>query len=1449
MNVLQLSLFDSVLEAKEISAEQIILAAKQLSEFFQKQQPISNKHLSQILTNICGGSDAEGIWQWKDAYEAVEAALVFWIEFEGKNLLKSETLTTLESLSQNYPTQTRRTAESVAAQQFSTPVPLAYLVGVAAQISNSDIVLEPSAGTGLLAIWAKIQGASLILNEIAPKRRKILEQLFPQTPVFNFNAEQIDDYLEKTIQPTVVLMNPPFSASPKMSKRNQFATWKHINSSLNRLQFGGRLVAISANWFSPLNHDWKEYFIKIQKTSRVVFSAGIVGKTYAKHGTMMETRLTVIDKIPADNCEQFEGCYQELLSVSELLHYLKLVVPPRALKEGARDWGLGTRENEGEPEDWRLGTRENEGKPGDWGPGTREEKQSSTTPSSRIDFGEIGEVQYITCDWDSNDRELSEGIYEPYEPQTVVIEGALKHPTSLVQSVAMASVAPPKPTYRPLLPKRVIETGLLSDIQLESIIYAGEAHQSYLKGWYKVDDPLDVLTLASEGEEGAVRFRQGWSNGDGTGVGKGRQVSGILLDNWLRGRKKAIWLSKSSKLIEDARRDWSALGGQPEQIVPLSKYSQGEKINLSEGIIFTTYATLRTEAHQGKISRVEQLVEWLGKDFSGVIVFDESHALANALSSKQERGIKKASQQGIAGLRLQRALPEARVLYVSATGATTVQNLAYMERLGLWNSQNSPFTSREQFLSEISAGGIAALEVIARDLKALGIYISRSLSYEGVEYQVLEHELTPEQVEIYDSYATVFKVIHQNLEAALEATNIVSPDGKTRNRHAKAAAHSAFEGNKQRFFNFLLTGMKSPTLIRAIEEDLAQGRASVIQIVSTNETLLDRRLAEIPTAEWGDIQLDITPRDSIMDYLLHAFPVQLFEAYTDEEEIERARPVFDQDGNPVMSQEAVQQREDLIEEIALLPPIPSALDQIIQHFGYDLVAEITGRSKRIVREVKDGSDRLIVQKRSDAANKAETHAFMNDEKQILIFSGAGNTGRSYHADLKAVNQRKRVHYLVEAGWRADEAVQGLGRTHRSNQAQPPLFRPVTTNVKGEKRFIATIAKRLDSLGALTKGQRQTGSQGIFRREDNLESIYAKTALRQLFQAICAGQIQGCSLLEFEADTGLSLTTEEGQQREELPPMSQFLNRLLALPIEKQNALFSELEWRIGSNIEQAIETGTYEVGVETLPGESFCVLESQVVYTHANGSQTVAVKLERKLKNEILGVTEAINLAQSKQGKFLFNGQSGGVALLLPTNSHVDKNGGIVKRVNLIRPTGNQKIDEEKLERSHWQEISEQEFTYVWEEKVAQAPPFITETLYLITGLLLPIWNRLDSHSLKVYRIKTDCGQRLLGRVAYAESIGQIMSNLGIEATPANPKEIFEAVLYRNQTRSLAYGWKLRASTVMGKRRLEIVGNLGKHEVKWLHCLGCQSEIINWKMRVFVPANEEGIPIIEKICS
>ncbi|OWU67266.1 strawberry notch C-terminal domain-containing protein, partial [Marinibacterium profundimaris] len=685
-------------------------------------------------------------------------------------------------------------------------------------------------------------------------------------------------------------------------------------------------------------------------------------------------------------------------------------------------------------------------------------------------------------------------------------------------------------------------------------------------------------------------------------------------------------------------------------------------------------------------------------------------------------------------------------------------------------------------------------------------------------------------------------VIHNNLDAAMEAANITGSEG-TLNRQAKSAARSAFESTKQRFFGHLLTSMKTPTLIRSIDADLAAGHAAVIQIVSTGEALMERRLAEIPTQEWNDISVDVTPREYVGSYLLHSFPVQLYEPFTDGEGSLSSRPVF-RDGQPVESREAVARRDEMLEQLGSLPPVPGALDQIVQRFGTDVVAEVTGRSRRIVRKGEGASARLVVENRAPSANLAETSAFMDDRKRILVFSDAGGTGRSYHADLLARNQRLRVHYLLEPGWKADTAIQGLGRTNRTNQAQPPLFRPIATDVKAEKRFLSTIARRLDTLGAITRGQRQTGGQGLFRPEDNLESAYARDALRQLYLLIVRGKVEGCSLERFETATGLKLMDSNGI-KDDLPPITTFLNRLLALTIELQGILFSAFEQLLQARIDGAVASGTYDMGLETLRAESFVVTNRQVIHTHpGTGAETRLLTLTARKRNQPISLDAALAELDDPRARLLINERSCRAAVQIPTTSVMLDDGEIERRVRLIRPMEAVSFPVRAMEETHWLQVDRADFATTWRAELAEVPEFTDSILHMVTGLLLPIWKRLPQESSRVYRLQTDEGERIIGRrVSAAWAANAATSGV---MTSITPDEAYAALIEGLTVFDLAEGLQLRRSRVMAASRIELTGFTDTMRDR-LRTYGLFSEIISWKLRFFVPVDASGPAIIGKL--
>ncbi|WP_109798777.1 MULTISPECIES: strawberry notch family protein [Novosphingobium] len=1394
----------------------VVTAANAMALQLAAGSALSRSDINRIMTDHFGGTDALGAWSIRDAHAALELAQVQYLQAFHQIQLSTpidEADQFFCCLDDRIPTQTNRSDEQIEWQQFATPPRLAWLAARACALGADELALEPSAGTGMLAVWAAKAGTRLALNEISPLRRDCLTAVFPAARVTGHDAELIDELLDPAVVPSAVLMNPPYSHGIERGHNGRTGA-RHLRSAWNRLAPGGRLVAIMPEWF-----DCARFLAGAKGPVSLRLNAA-VERAFFKNGTGITTRLLVLDKVEGANepVAIRTNAFRQLVDLVDAL-------PARASLEAVTEQSsLPARAP------FRLVAVPRRPLP----------TPARVTPAASA----IGRLTYQSLEVPAP-LAPQVGHYLPYRPSRIVIDGAAEHPTPLVESVAMGSIAAPMPEAVPQLPEGLVAKGLLSAAQAETLIYASSAHARDLPGRFEPEDKGCSFKASAEGQV----YRQGYFLGDGTGAGKGRQVASVILDRWVRGERCHIWISKNEALLEDARRDWAALGGLPIDIQPLASWKLGSPIAMREGILFVTYPTLRSGRNDA--TRLDQILAWAGDDFDGVIVFDEAHAMANAAGGEGSRGKVKGSEQGIAGVRLQNLLPRARVLYASATGASDVNNLAYATRLGLWGPETA-FANREAFVADIRDGGIAAMELVARDLKSLGLYTARALSFAGVEYEILEHSLTEDQIAVYDAYAEAWAIIHANLSDALEATRIVdSETGGTLNSGAKSAALSIFEGTKQRFFAQLLLSMKLPSLLPAIDAAIADGHAVVVQLVSTAEAMLNRRLAELSDEEREAPEIDLSPREYVIDYLGKSFPVRLMAVFTDENGNPRSEPMSDEQGAPVLCRSALAARDRMIEQLCALPPIATALDAIIERFGVDQVAEVTGRTRRLILG-HEGRQKL--QSRSPRANVAETQAFMDGAKRILVFSDAGGTGRSYHADLAAKNQARRVHFLLEPGWRADAAIQGLGRTNRTNQASAPLFRPVTTDVRGERRFISTIARRLDSLGALTRGQRQTGGQNLFDPADNLESIYAKGALHRWFGLLFTGKLEAVSLGRFQELTGLRIEAPDGSMVDDLPSIQRWLNRILALPIALQNAIFDEFMGLVEARIDAARQAGTLDLGLETIAVEEFTVLSDTLLRTDpASGATTHLLELEiaRALKPLTLTRLEETHGITGQRQRPVRNARSGRVALLVPARSILADDGTRVVRFELLRPLGRSHITEDQLAESSWEDIAIGAFREAWAAEVEEArTSHKRERLYLATGLLLPVWDKLPSDFVRVNRISAADGRSLLGREVPVHCVPELCRALGLEREQTlSADDVVKTVLATGRAIEFA-GRELlmvKRSLVNGSQRIELTG-WSAARLDWYKAQGCFTEIVRYQTRLFVPI-EGAASVIARLAS
>ncbi|KAL0036320.1 hypothetical protein WJX77_002328 [Trebouxia sp. C0004] len=683
---------------------------------------------------------------------------------------------------------------------------------------------------------------------------------------------------------------------------------------------------------------------------------------------------------------------------------------------------------------------------------------------------------------------LEENCFALVSTEELEKQGLRPHPDKIAEAAALSSVSLPVGSYKMCLPAQVIQGklqsfGHISALQFQAVRLACQKHETFLP-------------------DGS---RAGFFLGDGPGVGKGRQIASLVFENILRGRTKAIWFSASGDLALDARRDFHDIGALRYEPVVLHdlkhcKAKPGDKLadtaGYDTGILFSTYDLLiagKTKApkpkpgschvnadHEdaaecglgdlcepadidpahrefGDGSRLQQIVDWLGGEgFHGALVFDECHRAKNCIAKQAAMGRKQnESKTSRAVVEIQRRMPNARVLYVSATGATEAENLCYMTRLGLWGDKTA-FRNKLEFVNMLQQRGVAAMELVAMELKQSGSFIARTLSYEGVEFDQINVNIPDEYKQMYDAAAAIWLQVKEAIDTCKES-GLIDPQ-------QKKLISGQYYSAQLRFFRQLCTAAKVDTVSKLAQKMLDEGKCVVIGLQSTGEARTEAMVAakeKATGADDNDFDSFVEPASLILSTVIKFMPA----SYPDKARLLEKAENMKLPGNPL---------DELIERLG----------------GVDAVAEMSGRRRRMVKQpsgvykycLRSGGDIHL-----DKVNIHEKDEFQNGNKLVAVISDAASTGISLQADRSKPNQRQRVHITLELAWSADKTVQQLGRTHRSNQLQPPKYLIVSTDISGEHRFASAVACRLQQLGALTHGDRHAASAADALNNFNLQN--------------------------------------------------------------------------------------------------------------------------------------------------------------------------------------------------------------------------------------------------------------------------------------------------------------------------------------------------------------------------
>ena len=1148
-----------------------------------------------------------------------------------------------------------RTSESVLLQQYSTPAPIGYLMGVFCGLPNlkgDDYALEPSAGNGLLTIAAKPE--RVYVNEIDYRRNRNLKtQGFAN--VADFDATDPMNYFDGENSHKAVLTNPPFGILNGGIDFNGFSikVLDHLMAlrALDCMTDDGKAAIIiggHTRWDDKgriqkgKNRIFFNYLYHFYHVVDVIQIDG--RRLYTRQGTGFPTRLILIDgrkETPQGAAPVYHAKNDTVIRTFDDLF-------DRIVGDG--------------------------------------DEYKETTPKEVSNEMNITELEQQAKDIEHFFSGDELGMpYTPASNACVVLNTQVPDSMGFETHAALAKI------------KSAVGDNMDNFVRHRLGYSSHTALCNALSA-----EQIDAVAMAIYNIEARG---QGMIIGDQTGIGKGR-IAAAMIRYGVKQGLKPIFITEKANLFSDIYRDLSAIGSA--HLKPLIINGRESKTDIKDEDGNVIYQALATSEQQSvfQSNEIPGNYNFVVGTYSQFNSPDKKPEKPNYLMHIAKGNLlimdeaHNSSGSSNTGEFMQRVVSHTKgVVFLSATFAKRPDN---MPIYAMKTSISEANLTKEELVEAIVKGGVALQEILASQLVAEGQMIRRERSFEGIEvnYMSLDAHET-EHRRMADSITTVLRDIiafqSNHIDKKVEELDeIAVAEGKEveiREGTSQAGVdNTPYFSKVFNVINQMLFSIKADAVANRAIERLKEGKKPVIAFASTMGSFVEQLENEqgLPVGDGDTIDTDFAEvlrkgLDGVMRYT---------EKDIDGQSVFKYFTLADLDEDGRIEYNRILHTINTISTGICISPI-DIIVQKLEKAGY-VVAEVTGR-KYTVQLNKNATKGLVTSRRKLNTNDA-FRMFNNNEADVLMINQSGSTGGSAHAIITSKvpkeEVKQRVMIVLQAELDINIEVQKRGRINRTGQILKPIYDYMISAIPAEKRLMMMLQKKLKSLDANTTSN-QKQSTKILDVPDFLNKYGDKVVKEYLIENMEINNLLNDPL-------GLKKGGEEDEENLE-NAAHKVSGRVAVLSTQMQADFYAEITERYNDYVEYLKQIGEYDLEVEALDLQTETVEESIIKMgkggESAFGEDSILEKVKANILRKPFSKNEIENLLkESLNGK---SAEDHKEALLEDFSINMDERmeqeiaASVLKYENLIKDVPNEKKVLKTLEKqgegAYQQHIKERE--------------------------------------------------------------------------------------------------------------------------------------------------------------